>query len=224
MSVQTTNAERKDEARTPRSPAAARTLFRLLPLDGITTARNPSYSIAAHITLESHTSNTRLVCHPVYARNMIAATALTTKANGLAKLATSMAIAPLLGASSSPPVLLSPVGSEVESSVVAADSLEVLLSPVGSEVESSVVAADSLEVLLRVGRAMVVFLDMAVPVAALPLAPTPVPMAGTVVVALLSLIVVVVLLATTDWTTTTPPFVATALEAEDEAEADAVWL
>ncbi len=134
---------------------------------------------------------------------MIAATALTTKANGLAKLATSMAMAPLLGASSSPPVLLSPVGSDVEPSVVAADSLEVLLS---------------------VGRAMVVFLDMAVPVAALPLAPTPVPMAGTVVVALLSLTVVVVLLATTDWTTTTPPFVVTALEAEDEAEADAVWL
>lgn len=138
---------------------------------------------------------------------MIAATALTTKANGLAKLATSMAIAPLLGASSSsPPVLLSPVGSDVEPSVVAVESLE------------------SVEVLLSVGRAMVVFLDMAVPVAALPLAPTPVPMAGTVVVALLSLIVVVVLLATTDWTTTTPPFVVTALEAEDEAEADAVWL
>ncbi|KAL8863984.1 MAG: hypothetical protein Q9198_010183 [Flavoplaca austrocitrina] len=204
MSVQTTNSE--NEKMKPGLPDLSQPLvhcFACSPSDGITTARNPSYSIAAHITLESHTSNTRLVRHAVYARNMIAATALTTKANGLAKLATSMAIAPLLGASSSPPVLLSPVGSDVEPSVVAADSLEVLLS---------------------VGRAMVVFLDMAVPVAALPLAPTPVPMAGTVVVALLSLIVVVVLLATTDWTTTTPPFVVTALEAEDEAEADAVWL
>ena len=136
----------------------------------------------------------------------MAATALRIKANGLAKLATSMAIAPLLGASSSPP--------------------PVLLSPVGSDVVPSVVAADSLEVLLSVGRAMVVFLDMAVPVAAPPLAPTPVPMAGRVVVALLSLIVVVVLLATTDWTTTTPAFVVTALEADDddEAEAVSVWL
>lgn len=130
----------------------------------------------------------------------MAATALTIKASGLAKLATSMATAPLLGASSSLP--LPPVGSLADSSLV------------------DVASEDEELVLLSVGRAMVVFLDMAVPVAAVPLAPTPVPTppAGTVVVASLSLTVVVVLLTMTDWTT--PP-VAVALE-EDEEDDEAV--
>ena len=132
----------------------------------------------------------------------MAATALRIKAKGLAKLATSMATAPLLGASS--PLPLPPVGSLAGSSLVE-------------------VASDDEElVLLSVGRAMVVFLDMAVPVAAVPLAPTPVPTppAGTVVVALLSLTVVVVLLTMTDWTT--PPVAVAPEEEEDEEPDEAV--
>ncbi|KAL8851425.1 MAG: hypothetical protein Q9221_003696 [Calogaya cf. arnoldii] len=131
---------------------------------------------------------------------MIAATALRIKANGLAKLATSVA---LLGAPSSlpPSVPAPPVGSDEDSSLVE-------------------VASDEELVLLSVGLDMVVFLDIAVPVAALPLAPTPVPTAppAGMVVVLLSITEVVVLLTTTDCTTrpVAPPVVE-GEEDEDEA-------
>ncbi len=126
---------------------------------------------------------------------MIAATALSTKAKGLAKLATCRAIA-LLGAPVS--LLLSPSWVSDPSPVAVA---------------SDDVASEEL-VLVSVGLAMVVFLDNAVPVAALPLAPVPTaPPKGTVVVLLLAARVVVVLVTMTDWTT--PPV---ALEEGEELE------